>query len=200
MPELILARHAESTASRDGIVNGDPAALVDLTPEGEAQGRRLGELLRDRRIELSVSSEFLRTRRTAELALEGRAVPHLVLPELNDMLFGELEGVSLHSYRSWFLREGDMVAPPGGETRRATVARFARALRILHARPEAAFAVTHGLTIAYGVEAARGGDLDRPPAPPPYATPEILSAAEVEIAAARLERWATGRSVRCTSN
>ena len=95
MDEVILARHGESELSVVGTVNGDPAVPCALTAAGREQARRLGELLADTELDLCVTSEFERTRETADLALAGRAVPRLVLPELNDVRFGSFEGGSL---------------------------------------------------------------------------------------------------------
>lgn len=200
MRELILARHGESTASHAEVVDGDPTSAVDLTAEGEAQARALGEVLREREIHLCVTSRFLRTRRTAELALAGRQTPRLVLDDLDDMRFGELQGVPVSRYREWISEHGIDAAPRGGESRVATVTRFTQALRALLRRPEqCVLAVTHGLTVAYACRAAAGGELDTPPLPPPYATPHTLRADQVEHAVARLQRWLDDRMVtRCT--
>lgn len=199
MRELILARHGESTASYAEIVDGDPMSAVDLTAEGEAQAYALGELLREREIDLCVTSRFLRTRRTAELALAGRRTPRLVLDDLDDMRFGELQGIPLSRYREWIDQHGVDAAPPGGESRIATVARFTQALRTLLGRSEQrVLAVTHGLTVAYACRAAAGDGLDAPPLPPPYATPHMLSADQVRHAVARLQRWLDDRMVPCT--
>ena len=138
MERLILARHAESEFSARGAVNGDP--LVEgggLTARGREQARALGELLEDDEIELAAFSEFARTRETAELALAGRTVPTLVVPELNDIRFGSFEGGLLTEYRSWAHSHGPTVeCPGGGESRVGAAARFARGYRILLARPE----------------------------------------------------------------
>ena len=62
MERVILARHAESVFNIRGVLNGDPSIPGGLTEEGRAQARRLGERLRDVRIDLCVTTEFERTR------------------------------------------------------------------------------------------------------------------------------------------
>ena len=196
MDDAVLARHGESTYSVRPAVNGDPAIPVPLTAQGERQARRLGELLADERIDLCVTSEFERARRTAELALAGRPVPVVVMPELNDPRAGDFEGAELEEYRAWAHAHGPLAEPPGGGESRAAVAeRLAQGYRLLLERTESELLVVgHSLPIAYTLNAARGRD---PTARVPllaYGEPHRLSAAELAAAADRLERWAANPS------
>jgi broad specificity phosphatase PhoE len=192
MDQVILARHGESELSVLGTVNGDPATACALTETGEAQARRLGEVLRDAEIDLCVTSEFDRVRRTADLALAGRDVPRLVLSDLNDVRFGRFEGGALAAYRDWAAaNEPTIDAPGGGESRSATVARYARAYRtILSRRERTILVVAHGLPIRYVLNTLEEVD----PAPlveqVAYAEAYTLSRAELERAVERLEHWA----------
>lgn len=192
MEQVILARHGESELSLVGTVNGDPATACALTGDGEAQARRLGELLRGTPIDVCITSEFERVRQTADLALEGRDVPRVVMPELNDVRFGGFEGGTLATYREWAsANEPTIEAPGGGESRSGTVARYVRAYRAILERPEQTIlVVAHGLPIRYVLNALE--DVD--PAPlvdqVAYAEPYTLSRAELERAVGRLERWA----------
>src|SRR5687768_4294609 len=97
----MLVRHAESEYSVDLRLNGQVGAGVALTPRGRDEAQRLGEELADEPIHLCVTSPFLRTVETAEIALAGRSVPRLVVPELGDPNYGEYEGATLEEYRSW---------------------------------------------------------------------------------------------------
>jgi broad specificity phosphatase PhoE len=192
MDEVILARHGESELSVVGTVNGDPAVACGLTPTGEEQARLLGERLADVEIDLCVTSEFERVMRTADIALAGRDVPRLVLPELNDVRFGRFEGGTLAEYRAWAAENlPTTVAPGGGESRGATVARYVRGYRAILARPErTVLVVTHGLPIRYVLNALEGSV----PAPlveqVAYAEPYRLAAEELALATERLEDWA----------
>jgi broad specificity phosphatase PhoE len=190
--QAILARHGESTYSVRAAVNGDPGVAVSLTPEGERQARRLGELLADEPIDLCVTSEFERVRRTAELALDGRAVPLVVMPELNDPRAGDFEGGELEEYRAWAHAHGPLAEPPGGgESRAAVAARLARGYRALVERPEPqVLVVGHSLPIAYALNAARGREPTARVQLLAYGEPHRLSSAELAEAADRLERWA----------
>jgi broad specificity phosphatase PhoE len=189
---IILARHGESQYSARGLCNGDVAIPVALTDRGRDEARRLGVALEDTPIELCITSEFQRARETADIALAGRAVPRLVMPELNDPLVGTYEGADLGEYRQWAGAVGSSALPgPGGESRLAIVERYVRAFRMLLARPEdVVLAVCHSLPIAYAMEARAG----RPPAVhapmAEHATPYPFTAAELDAATTLLEGWA----------
>jgi broad specificity phosphatase PhoE len=192
MDEVILARHGESELSVVGTVNGDPAVACALTPAGEEQARRLGERLAGDEIDLCVTSDFERVGQTADIAVSGRDIPRLVLPELNDVRFGRFEGGTLMEYREWAAaNEPTVEAPGGGESRSATVARYAHAYRTILARPERnVLVIAHGLPVRYVLNALEARD----PAPlveqVAYAEPYRLTWKELDAAVTRLEAWA----------
>ena len=64
-----------------GIVSGIPPG-EGLTDAGRHDARLLGVALERTPIDLGVATEFLRTKETLALALVGRDVPHVVLPQL----------------------------------------------------------------------------------------------------------------------
>src|SRR5437763_17003135 len=162
MQRLILARHGESDLSARGIANGDPARACVLTEAGQDQARRLGDLVADEPLDLCVTSAFSRTQETADLALAGRDVPRLVVPELNDVRFGEFEGRPFDEYRAWAGARDPTEAPPGGESRAEVAARYVRGFRLVLARPERLIlVVAHGLPLRYTLLALQG--LDPPP-------------------------------------
>jgi broad specificity phosphatase PhoE len=179
-------------------VNGDPAISCPLTATGEEQARLLGAQLEATQIDLCVTSEFERARRTADLALTGRDVARVVLPELNDVRFGRFEGGTLTDYRQWAAaNEPTLEAPGGGDSRSGTVLRYVRGYRKVLARPEETIlVVAHGLPIRYVLNALDEVD----PAPlveqVVYAKPYRLGAAELELAVDRLERWANAPAWR----
>jgi broad specificity phosphatase PhoE len=193
MERVILVRHGESEFSARDACNGDPlAAAGGLTDRGREQARSLAAELADEPLDLCVTTEFARTRQTADIALAGRDVPRLVVPELNDIRFGRFEGAPLAEYRVWAHSAGPGdPCPGGGESRAQAALRFAAGYRAVLARPEAtALVVAHALPIRYALWASA----DRDPSPHVErvgeAEPHAFAAAELERAVARLEAWA----------
>jgi probable phosphoglycerate mutase len=196
MREVILARHGESEYSVKHLMNGDPVTVVRLTDAGREQARLLGEALRDEEVDLCVTSEFGRTIETADIALEGRDVPRLVLRDLNDIRVGEYEGKTLQEYRDWAHAQSPTALPPGGdESRAATVQRYVRAFREIMDRDERVIlVVAHGLPIRYILNAAEGTH----PAPIveqiEYATAYRLDRDTLETAIDALDTWGANPS------
>jgi probable phosphoglycerate mutase len=154
---LILARHGEAGSNAEGLVSGVPPGEA-LTEKGRAQAELLARALTHTRVELGVATQFLRTRETLALALNGRDVPSLVVPELNEIRFGAFDGGPLAAYRQWAWSEEPDVRPPGdGESRAEVAARVAEGLDLLLAREEdEVLAVGHALPLRYVIDAADG--------------------------------------------
>jgi broad specificity phosphatase PhoE len=154
----ILARHAESAYSAKNLLNGDPYRWCPLSRRGRKQARHLGEQLRDEPIDLCVTTRFMRTRETADIALEGRAIPRLVVPELDDVKVGNFEGKNVDDMRRWQRDHGPTAAPPGGgESRVDAISRYIEGYRKVLAREEPVIlVVAHGLPITAVLLAMRG--------------------------------------------
>jgi broad specificity phosphatase PhoE len=186
MERLLLTRHAQSESGARGEVNGDLRFPSRLTEFGRGQARALAGSLAAEPIDLCVTSEFPRTVETADLALGGRSMPRLVLPDLNEIGFGAYEGRPLAEYRVWAVAHGSEEEGPGGAEPRAGVARrFARGFRALLEREERSLlVVSHALAIRYL--------LSGPAAlvePVPLAKAHILSRDEAAALVDRLEAW-----------
>lgn len=191
MDTVILARHGESVFSERLLVNGEAAVAGPLTQKGEEEARTLGRRIAGEDIDLCVTTEFERTRQTAELALAGRDVPRLVVPELNDPRYGRFEGGDLEEYRSWASSNASSEpAPGGGESRRHIVERYVRGFRLVLARAEGRIlVVAHSLPIAYVLAARDGTPPGRRVPLVGHAHPYTLAAAELERAVGLLEEW-----------
>jgi broad specificity phosphatase PhoE len=190
---IIVARHGESTYSREGLINGDPTVSCPLTETGRAQAARLGQDLMHTRIDLCYTSQFERARETARIALEIRPVPVSEHAGLNDPKAGCLESGALIEYLEWHSRAGWEEAPPGGgESQSAVVHRYAQAwadmaslaarsvLVVCHALPTSfVLAITDergpAVRRRYSVEVA-------------YAKPYVLEGAQIRRGLERVSR------------
>ena len=161
---LLLARHAQSTLNFEHRVNGDPSVDVPLTEDGREEARRLGAQVANVELDLCVHTRFPRTRETAELALEGRSVPLLVEPRLDDIDLGDLEGETIDDYRAWKHSHRRDEAFPSGESLDDAARRYATAFERLLARSERRILVVcHEIPVRYALNAAAGSDtLDGP--------------------------------------
>jgi alpha-ribazole phosphatase len=188
---VILARHGESIFSEHQLVNGVVAVRGPLTRKGEEEARKLGRELAADPIDLCVTSEFERTRQTADVALAGRSVPRLVVPQLNDPRYGEFEGGALEEYRSWSAAAASRdEVPGGGDSRLNIIARYVRGFRIVLARTErTVLVVAHSLPIAYVLTTLDGGSPEPRVPLVEHAHPYRLSATDLIRAAAALEEW-----------
>jgi broad specificity phosphatase PhoE len=193
MERVVLVRHGESEFSVRSACNGDPRVEGGgLTEVGRAQARALGALLADDQLDLCATTEFQRTRETADLALEGRDVPRIVVPELNDIRFGRYEGLPLDEYRVWARSAPpDELCPGGGESRAQAAQRYAAGYRRLLVRPESTvLVVAHALPIRYVLSALLERDPSAIVEPVEECEPHRFSAGQLENAVARLEAWA----------
>jgi broad specificity phosphatase PhoE len=186
---FVLARHGQSVLNVERRVNGDPRLDVPLTPEGEEAARRLGHEIANLPLGVCIHTRFPRTRRTAELALEGREVPFVEEPLLDDVKIGELEGRTIDDYRAWKTAHTRSDRFPGGESLDEAAARYAAAFRrLLERQEEAVLVVCHEIPIRYALNAAGGSDdLDGPEHAVANATPYLFEAAALERAAARVD-------------
>ena len=197
MERLILARHGLAGSNRDGIAScAKPGE--GLTPEGADQGRALRALLSDEPISLAATTGLARTQETLELALDGRDVRVIVVPELNEIDFGSFDGGPLDTYRAWAAAQSPLVRPPGGgESRADAAARFARGLGVLLARDEeVVLLVGHALMLRYALDAAAGLVPAARMSPVEHAHPYRLERADVGRAAELLADWAHAPTFR----
>ncbi|HGN9370296.1 TPA: adenosylcobalamin/alpha-ribazole phosphatase [Citrobacter pasteurii] len=86
---LWLVRHGETEANVAGLYSGH--APTPLTERGIAQAQSLSGLLRNVPFDNVLCSELERARHTTQLILAEREVPVRVMPELNEMFFGDWE-------------------------------------------------------------------------------------------------------------
>ncbi len=156
---FLAARHGQSLFNVDKVVNGDPALDRGLSEQGIEEAERLAGQLAALPLDLVAVSPFPRAVQTANIALAGREVPHLVDDDLGDVRIGELEGASLEAYREAAAHSNRKERFPGGESLDEAARRYADAFGRLLARDEVAtLVVCHEIPVRYLVNAAAGSD------------------------------------------
>jgi broad specificity phosphatase PhoE len=188
----VIARHGESSLNVENRVNGDPSVPVRLTDKGRDEARLLGRQIAHIPLDLCVHTRFLRTRETAELALEGRNVPFEELPGLDDIDIGELEGQTIDEYHLWKRAHTRRDAFPGGESLDEAARRYADAFEQLLNRSEPTIlVVTHEIPLRYAINGADGSDdLDGPTHNLANATPYLFDEAALRHAIGRIRQLA----------
>jgi 2,3-bisphosphoglycerate-dependent phosphoglycerate mutase len=161
---FVLARHGQSLFNVDKVVNGDPALDRGLSEQGIEEAERLAAQLAALPLDLVAVSPFPRAVQTANIALAGREIPHLVDDDLCDVRIGELEGVSLDAYRESPAHANRKQRFPGGESLDGAALRYADAFERLLARDEpSTLVVCHEIPVRYAVNAGGGsGALNGP--------------------------------------
>jgi broad specificity phosphatase PhoE len=189
--ELVLVRHAHARSNELDVVSSLPPG-AGLSERGVAQARRLGAELAGTTIDLGVATTLERARSTLALALEGRSIPLLTVPELGEIGFGAFEGGPLEAYRAWaWSTPPDGPCPGGGETRAEVALRLAGALESLLVRQEERIlAVSHALPVRYVLDAAAGVTPTARITPVQHAEAHRLDATAVDRAARALRSWA----------
>jgi broad specificity phosphatase PhoE len=156
---FLLVRHGQSLFNVDELVNGDPALDRGLSEQGIEEAERLAGQLSALPIDLVAVSPFPRALQTANIALAGREVRHLVDEDLGDVRIGELEGASLDAYRETPAHLNRKERFPGGESLDEAALRYADAFERLLGRSEPrTFVACHEIPVRYLVNAAAGSD------------------------------------------
>ena len=187
---FVFARHAQTVLNLEHRVNGDPALDVPLTEQGVEEARRLGLQVAQVPIAVGVHTRFPRTRRTLEIALEGRDVPLVEEPLLDDIYIGDLEGKTVDDYRDWKAEHTRADRFPGGESLDEAALRYAAGYRrLLELDADSALVLCHEIPIRYAINAAAGSDdVDGPVHALPNATPFLFDETALERAAERVEK------------
>jgi broad specificity phosphatase PhoE len=122
MIRLFLVRHGETDWNRDGRYQGQTD--IPLNAVGRRQAALLRDRLRDEQFTSCYSSSLGRAVETAEIVLGGRDRPILRTSGLNELNYGDWEGLVTAEIiarfpDAWaaFIADPVRNAPPGGETR-----------------------------------------------------------------------------------
>jgi broad specificity phosphatase PhoE len=120
--EIYLIRHGETEYNRQGIVQGS-GIDADLNETGRNQAEAFYQKYKDIPFDKVYTSALVRTHQTVEKFIEA-GIPHEIIPELNEISWGEKEGVIPNSVdnayyadllKTW--QDGDTHVPAiGGES------------------------------------------------------------------------------------
>ena len=189
---FLLARHGQSLFNVDKAVNGDPALDRGLSEQGIEEAERLAGQLAALPVDLVAASPFPRALQTANIALAGRDVPHLVDEELGDVRIGDLEGKSLDDYRAAPAHSNRKERFPGGESLDEAALRYAGVFERLLERDEAVtLVVCHEIPVRYLANAAAGSEeLNGPLRFVANATPYIFDETSLRRAGERTRQLA----------
>lgn len=101
--EILLVRHGASQAA----IEGQPFELLEgqadpsLSPEGEAQARKVAAFLADKPLDALFITSLCRTAQTAAPIVEVTGLEPTVIPELREVHLGDLDGgafrIALHA-------------------------------------------------------------------------------------------------------
>ena len=189
---FLVVRHGQSLFNVDEVVNGDPALDRGLSEQGIEEARRLGSQIAALPLDLVAVSPFPRALQTANIALDGREVPHLVDEALGDVRIGELEGATLDAYRETPAHRDRKTRFPGGESLDEAALRYAGAVERLMAPEErVTLVVCHEIPVRYLANAAAGSDdLNGPLRYVANATPYLFDDGSLGRAVSRMRELA----------
>jgi broad specificity phosphatase PhoE len=152
---LLLVRHGQTDANRDGLALG--RLDVPLNETGHHQARALGAALAHEPVVAIYASPLTRTMQSAEAIAAHHIVGVTVEPGLIEMDVGEIDGVPFAKVREthadflakWMSEEGPTHAMPGGESLTAVADRASLTLERIarHHENETVVAVTHNFVI-----------------------------------------------------
>ncbi len=165
MTRLFLVRHGRTGWNKEQIFRGTKDIPLDAV--GREEALLVGERLKGERITAVYSSPLARAKETAEAIARFYNLEVQVLPGLNDLNFGEWEGMSLLAvkrqypdlYQQW-LQAPHQVIFPGGEGLDAVSSRAMKAVEeIIERHPQETVAlVSHRVVLKVLICALLGLD------------------------------------------
>lgn len=167
MSRLLLVRHAET---KQGHRRYWGHSQIGLGEEGIVQAKMLRDHLAGEKIAAIYSSDLQRARRTAEIVASVHAPEVVLCPELRELDFGQIEGMTFEevdrrcpeALSLW--RGGDVdAAAPAGENLRQLASRVQRILERLqrHSPEETILIIAHSGPLRVLLCTWLGIDLER---------------------------------------
>lgn len=118
--KYILLRHGETIyqTKKEKFLYPWPDFINNLTEKGKKQTETVAEKLKNKKIVLIYSSDFLRTRQTAEIVAKILGLKIIFDKRLRDINFGIFQGKETDKYRNFFVNKKQRFfkRPPRGES------------------------------------------------------------------------------------
>jgi len=116
-----LLRHGQTiyqTEKRDFLYPFSENPLIPITEEGKRQVEESARKLKEKNIDLIFSSDFFRTRQTADIVSKELGVKPEFDPRLRDLNLGEFHGKPRNDYQDFFAEKIERFTkrPAGGES------------------------------------------------------------------------------------
>ncbi|MHC0429505.1 histidine phosphatase family protein [Streptomyces sp. O3] len=144
-----ILRHGETHNSRQYLVNGDPTRPIPLSKEGHASCGLAWHLLPLRHVATWLCSEFPRAHQTASRLMAVPEPEPVIVPQLNELDYGDFEGGPFLEYAAWLTEHGGQRRPPGArESQREGIRRMLTGLLAAAEHPGPRVIVCHGLLVS----------------------------------------------------
>lgn len=113
MKKLILVRHGRTVCNEKGVLSG----LTDsvLSEEGKVQSSKLVNYLKDEKIDKIYTTPFTRTRETVKKLADIKNIPMEESKELNEINFGDFEGLSFEVIEKKYPKEFQKMIKKGSD-------------------------------------------------------------------------------------
>lgn len=165
--DFYIFRHGESTYNQAGKTQGrtNDSVLTDL---GKEQALNVGKKLKNKGIELIISSPLVRARETAGLVNKELNLPIITDEHFIEVDVGEVEGMHYKDIKAKYsdifdkmhdkVNMNDNICYPGGETRQQVKKRIFEGLNNLsHDKKHNVFAIaSHGIMLSQTLIALNG--------------------------------------------
>lgn len=155
--KLYIFRHGQTDANANEFVQKDGLAFSELNAVGIAQAEKLRDELAQENLAVIYASPMSRALKTAEIVAEPSGSKIVILPELKEHSFGDVEGLSGVEARQKYGQEFESVLDvsnlgnyevkvPHGESKAESLVRFNEALDFIKedCMCEEAGVATHG--------------------------------------------------------
>ncbi|MCH7568728.1 MAG: histidine phosphatase family protein [Nanoarchaeota archaeon] len=96
---LYCIRHGQAENNPNHIINEDPKKEINLTELGKKQAEKAAQTLKKIKFDIIITSEFPRTKETAEIINKYHHTLTIIDSRINDFISG-VEGESVHVYRT----------------------------------------------------------------------------------------------------